>query len=198
MGKLIIISGPSGVGKGTIIKNVYQKLLDEGRLIHLSHSYTTREPREGEVDGVDYHFISEQTFVEMIKSDAFLEYNIYANGKYYGTSKERLSYYLVNGYDVILEIDVNGYLIIKDKIRNIFADVPIQSIFIMPPSYDELERRLRNRDRKEKENVIRKRLDTAENELKLAWIYDDVIVNDDLATAITEVAEAMKKKVRIR
>ena len=109
MSKLVVISGPSGVGKGTVVKLLQEKYQEEGRKLYLSVSCTTRTPREGEREGVHYYFISEEEFNNKIKHNDFLEYNQYGTGKYYGTPKDKVIDYLQKGYDVILEIDDNGY-----------------------------------------------------------------------------------------
>ncbi len=197
MGDLIIISGPSGVGKGTIIKKVYQEMKENGDKIHLSRSYTTRAPRKGEIDGIDYHFISEREFIDAIKKNEFLEYNLYANGKYYGTNRKKLLEYLVNDIDVILEIDVNGYLNILTNIDIAFPGINIKSIFIMPPSRDELEARLRRRDDNEDEESIKRRLIASENEIKFSWKYNNIVVNDNLDEAVNEVLSIIKPQKKL-
>ena len=109
MSKLVVISGPSGAGKGTVVKELLNIYKENNDKVHLSISATTRLKREGEVDGVNYYFISESEFLEKLKENAFLEYNMYGTGKYYGTLKSHVLDYLSRGYDVILEIDINGY-----------------------------------------------------------------------------------------
>ena len=172
MSKLIVISGPSGVGKGTLIKIVQEMYIKNNKKLYLSVSCTTREPREGEVEGVNYYFISERVFKNRIKKNDFLEYNIYGTGKYYGTPRSTVLRYMKKGYDVILEIDINGYKQIKAN----FPDAV--GIFIMPPDIDELYNRLKNRNT-ETEEVIRVRLETAEREIKENYIYDYIIVNEN-------------------
>lgn len=172
MSKLVVISGPSGAGKGSVVKellNIYQENNDK---VHLSISATTRLPRSGEVDGVNYYFIDEDDFKEKIKEDEFLEYNIYGTSKYYGTLKNHVFKYLNLGYDVILEIDINGY---KQVILN-YEDAV--GIFIMPPSLEVLEQRLRDRKTEDEEN-IKKRLKTAEEEIKNKDIYPHIVINHD-------------------
>ena len=115
MSKLVVISGPSGVGKGTIIKLLQEKYEEEKKNLYLSISCTTRLPREGEIDGISYYFISEKEFLKRINDNDFLEYNKYGTGKYYGTPKSTVLKYLEMGYDVILEIDINGYRQIKEN-----------------------------------------------------------------------------------
>ncbi len=172
MSKLIIISGPSGVGKGTIIELLKKRYLKENKKLYLSISCTTRSPREGEIDGVHYYFISEDEFLERIKRNDFLEYNKYGTGKYYGTPKSTVMDYLKQDYDVILEIDINGYKRIKKECPNCIG------IFIMPPNEEELYQRLKNRGT-EDEKTIQIRLATAQSELKQKDIYDYLVVNYD-------------------
>lgn len=172
MGKLIVISGPSGAGKGTVVQELL-KVYEENRdKVHLSVSATTREMREGEINEVSYYFISMDDFLEKIEHNEFLEYNQYGTGKYYGTLKKHVLDFLKDGYDVILEIDVNGY----KQVLNNYDDVI--GIFIMPPSLKILEERLRNRGT-ETEEQIEKRLKTAEQELKDKSLYPHVVINHD-------------------
>jgi len=171
MNKLIVISGPSGVGKGTIVKLLKNKYREENKKLYVSISCTTRNIRDGEIDGVSYYFISEEDFLNRIKKGDFLEYNYYGTGKYYGTPKSTVINYLNDGYDVILEIDINGYKQIKENYPDCLG------IFIMPPSIDALETRLRNRGTETME-AIQKRLITAETEIKEKDIYDYIIVNE--------------------
>ena len=140
--------------------------------VHLSISATTRLPREGEVDGVNYYFIKESEFLEKINNNSFLEYNQYGTGKYYGTLKEHVLKYLTLDYDVILEIDINGY---KQVVNN-YEDA--LGIFIMPPSLEELEKRLRDR-KTETEESIQKRLATTKIEMENKEIYPHIVVNYD-------------------
>ena len=172
MNKLIVISGPSGVGKGTIINHLQDIYKENNKKIYLSVSCTTRAPREGEVEGVNYYFITERVFKNRIKKNDFLEYNIYGTGKYYGTPKSTVLKYLKKGYDVLLEKDINGYKQIKKN----FPDAV--GIFIMPPDIEELYNRLKNRNT-EDEEVIKVRLETAEKEINENYIYDHIIVNEN-------------------
>lgn len=172
MSKLIVISGPSGVGKGTIVKHLQDRYKEENKKLYLSISCTTRNPREGEVDGVNYYFITEEEFKEKINNNDFLEYNQYGTGKYYGTPKSTVLKYLNEGYDVILEIDINGYKQIK-------ANYPDSvGVFIMPPSPKELYNRLKERNT-ETEEVIKVRLETAKKEIRGRKIYDYIVVNEN-------------------
>ena len=172
MSKLLIISGPSGVGKGTIINHLQDMYKENNKKLYLSISCTTRNPREGEVDGISYYFISERAFKNRIKRNDFLEYNIYGTGKYYGTPKSTVLKFLEKGYDVILEIDINGYKQIKKNFPDAIG------IFIMPPDIDELYNRLKIRNT-EDEEIIKVRIETAKNEIAESDIYDHIIVNEN-------------------
>ncbi len=188
MSKLVVISGPSGAGKGTVVKellNIYEKKQEP---LYLSVSATTRSPREGEIDGVNYYFITEEEFEQKILENDFLEYNKYGTGKYYGTLKSQVFTYLNKGYDVILEIDINGY----KQIINNYKDAI--GIFIMPPSLEVLEQRLRDRKTETEEN-IQKRLKTAREELENIDLYPYIVINQDgkVKEAAFEVYNIIKK-----
>lgn len=185
MSKLVVISGPSGTGKGTVVKELLNIYKEENDKVHLSISATTRLKREGEVDGVNYYFISESEFLKKIEDNAFLEYNMYGTGKYYGTLKSHVLDYLSRGFDVILEIDINGY---KQIIEN-YEDA--LGIFIMPPSLEVLEQRLRDRGTETEENIL-KRLKTAKEEIENNEIYPHIIINED-----GKVIDAAKEIYRI-
>lgn len=172
MNKLVVISGPSGVGKGTIIGHLKDIYNEKNKKLYLSVSCTTRSPRAGEVEGVNYYYITETEFKKRIKKNDFLEYNIYGTGKYYGTPKSTVIDFLNNGYDVLLEIDINGYKQIKNNFNEAIG------IFIMPPDINELYNRLKNRNT-EDEEIIKVRLETAEKEINENYIYDYIIVNEN-------------------
>lgn len=174
-GKLFILSGPSGSGKDTVLARVLQA--DEN--ITLSISSITRQMRVGEVEGEKYHFISREEFELLIKEDALLEYNVFV-GNYYGTPKKAVMNALENGKDVILEIDVNG----ADQIRKKLPEAV--SIFIMPPSYEELKRRLTGRGT-DSEEVIESRLKSALGEMERAKDYNYIVKNDVLEKAVEDV-----------
>ncbi len=174
-GNLIILSGPSGSGKDTVLS----KVLKADKNITLSISSITRPMRVGEVEGEKYNFISREEFEELIKNDSLLEYNVFV-GNYYGTPKKAVNDALLNGKDVILEIDVNG----ADQIRKKCPEAV--SVFIMPPSYEELKRRLTGRGTDSQE-VIESRLKEALNEMERAKDYNYVVKNDILEKAVEDV-----------
>ena len=174
-GKTFIVAGPSGVGKGTVLKKLF-----ETHDLYYSVSATTRDPREGEVDGVHYHFLSVEEFRAMIAEDALLEHAEYA-GNYYGTPKRYVDEAMDAGRDVILEIEMQGA-------RQVCAKRPETiRIFIAPPSWEELERRLvtRGTDAPEK---IAQRLRQARVELENAGEYDYMVVNETVEEAAKELA----------
>lgn len=181
-GLLIVYTGASGVGKGTIMK----MLLQRDPNLRLSVSATTRAPREGEQDGREYYFVSHEQFDEMIRNDGFLEHAEYVGNKY-GTPKEAVFRMLDEGLDVILEIEVKGFLQVKE------ACPDCVTIFIAPPSFEELQARLRGRGT-ETEEVIKARLKTAEEELQSQSLFDYVVVNDDLDRAVNEVLSIIADK----
>lgn len=173
-GSLFVISGPSGTGKGTVC----EALLKTEELF-LSVSATTRDMRAGEQDGVTYYFISEEDFKDRIINEQMLEWAIY-NDCYYGTPKDRVEAMLDEGKDVILEIEAQGALKVKEMLPETVL------IFIVPPSMAELKRRLVSRGR-ETEAQIKKRLDAAKWEFEQAFKYNYVVVNDDLDECVDQV-----------
>ena len=175
-GVLLVLSGPSGAGKGTICNKLREKRND----LSYSVSATTRAPRNGEVDGKDYFFITIDHFKEMIENDEMLEYaEIYGN--YYGTPKPYVMNILEQGKDVVLEIDPQGALQIKKR----FPDAVF--VFIVPPSLDELTKRIYKRGT-DSEEVIKRRLSSATSELEYASKYDYIIVNDEVEKATNKVS----------
>ena len=182
-GLLVVFSGPSGVGKGTVRKKFFEKMGDK---LYYSISMTTRNIREGETDGVDYHFISKEQFLEEIQNDNVLEYNEYV-GNFYGTPKDVVFEKINQGIDVVLEIEVNGAKMIKEKVPNCV------SIFIAPPSYDALKERLVGRNT-EAPDVIEKRLIKAEDEISSANLYDYIVINDDVDEASNEVISIIESE----
>ena len=182
-GLLVVFSGPSGVGKGTVRKKFFEKMGDK---LYYSISMTTRGIREGETDGVDYHFVTKEKFLEEIQKDNVLEYNEYV-GNFYGTPKDVVFEKINSGIDVVLEIEVNGAKMIKEKVPNCV------SIFIAPPSYEALKERLVGRNT-EPPDVIEKRLIKAEDEISSANLYDYVVINDDVDEASNEVISIIESE----
>ena len=182
-GILVLYTGSSGVGKGTIMS----ELLKRDENIRLSVSNTTRAPREGEIDGVHYNFVTKEQFEKLIDEDGYLEYAKYCEN-YYGTPKKPVEDMLSQGYNVFLEIEVQGGLQIMEKYPDVL------SIFILPPSMDVLEKRLRGRGT-EKEDVIQKRLAEAKNEITFKDKYKYNVVNGDLETAVDEILDILRNEV---
>ncbi len=180
--KLFVLSGSSGVGKGTVLKGFLQKNPN----FMLSISCTTRKPREGEVDGVNYFFLSKEEFQKNINEDKFLEWAQFA-GNFYGTKKKYINRCLEDGKDIILEIDTQGALQVKKQMPEAVL------IFICPPSLEALESRLRGRHT-EDEETIQKRLNEVKVELERARKFDYKIVNDELERAITELEKVISKE----
>lgn len=176
-GKVIVISAPSGCGKSTIIGAVREK---PGMDLQFSVSATNRAPRPGETDGVSYYFLSDDEFRRRLDAGDFVEYCEVYPGRFYGTLKSEVERTRDEGHDVILDIDVVGGVNVKD----IFGDEAM-SIFIMPPSVDELRRRLENRGTDSEERIA-ERVGRAEYEIGFAPRYDKVVVNDRLEDAVEE------------
>ena len=173
--KLIVLTGPSGVGKGTLVRS----LLQRHRELHLSVSATTRTSRPGEIEGKDYYFLSREQFEDMIQAGELLEWAEYA-GNYYGTLRSSVEKRLAQGKSVVLEVEVVG----ARKIQQSFPDA--LRIFILPPSMQQLERRLRSRGNDSEEAVAR-RLECAHLEIAAQDEFDQQIVNHDLETALQEI-----------
>ena len=178
-GRLFVVSGPSGVGKSSVIKKALERLPN----LNYSVSLTTRAPRLGELDGVHYHFVSRAEFENRIERGEMAEWAEVV-GNLYGTSSKMLEERLAAGQDVLLEIEVKGAAQIKKR----FNDAVL--IFILPPSAAVLEKRLRGRGT-ESEDVVQKRLALAKSELKEAHWYDHQVVNDDFERAVAELAGLM-------
>lgn len=174
LGNLFVISGPSGAGKGTLLSKVIERIPDAW----VSVSATTRTPRPGEEEGVHYYFLDKDHFLELVNHDGFLEW-AKVHDNYYGTLKESVLEHMKAGEQVILEIDVQGAL----QVRNVIPEAHL--VFIEPPSLEELERRLRSRGT-ESDDVISSRMKTAEVELAQKMEYDIQVVNDDLEQAVNE------------
>lgn len=173
-GELIVLSGPSGVGKSTVIK----QLLRSRPEMHFSVSYTTRSPRDGETDGVSYNFVSRAEFERMIAADELLEFAEYV-GNYYGTSLKVIRDKLEQGIDVLLDIEVQGATKVRQKCPEAVF------IFILPPSLDELSRRLHGRNT-DAEEVIANRLNKAKEECRQSLNYNYIVVNDSVDSAVAE------------
>jgi guanylate kinase len=186
-GHLFVISGPSGVGKGTLRKKLFEHVPD----LQYSVSVTTRKPRREEREGIDYFFVDEETFRRYIQENRFAEW-AKVHGDYKGTLLDTINKTLVGGKDLLLEIDVQGALQIKNKYpEGIF-------IFIAPPSWDKLENRLRGRSTEDEEN-LKKRLNDAHYEMEYIRYYDYIIVNNHLGKALEELkAIIVSERCRIR
>lgn len=185
-GIIFVISAPSGTGKTTLCEKLLKLLPD----LKLSISHTTRKPRNGERNGINYYFIDKETFKKMIDTDEFVEWaEVYGN--FYGTSKKAINSLISNGYDILLDIDTKG----AKNIKKLYPDSVL--IFILPPSLDELERRLINRN--EDNNVIKLRLSKASQEISQYKFYDYVVINDNIEQASSNLlciihAERLKTK----
>ena len=173
-GLLIVVSGPSGCGKGTVLGGIVEELG-----LCYSVSATTRGMREGEADGVNYHYLTEKQFEKLIAEDKILEYTTYC-GNYYGTLRDEVESRRCQGQDVLLEIEVVG----AANVKRLCPDAVL--IFIAPPSVAELERRLRKRGT-EADDVIAKRVAEAEREIRCASQYDYIVVNGELEKAVNDV-----------
>ncbi|CQR74587.1 Guanylate kinase [Sporomusa ovata DSM 2662] len=174
-GILIVVSGPSGTGKGTVCR----ELLHSNPYLKYSISATTRSPRAGEVEGINYLFVAKDQFKTMIENDDLLEWaEVYGN--FYGTPRHYVVEQLNKGYDVILEIDTQGAMKVKEKFpEGVY-------IYIIPPSLDELADRIHKRGT-DSPDVIKKRLESASGELSLAYNYHYIVMNDQVATAVQKI-----------
>lgn len=177
VGQLFILSAPSGAGKSTLLQKVFREVSGIG----FSVSHTTRLPRSGEVEGREYYFVSEERFRSMISGNAFLEY-AEVHGNYYGTSREAVTSLLRKGEDVFLDIDVQGARILRER-----DDISEISIFLAPPSVEELEKRLRARG-SDSDATIALRLANARTELQAVDEYDYLVVNENLDDAVRMLA----------
>ncbi len=178
-GLLVVVSGASGTGKGTVCSALLENMPD----LSYSISATTRTPREGEADGVQYYFMSKEQFQEMIQEGGFLEWaEVYGN--YYGTPIKKIQERLADGRDVLLEIDVQGALHVMEKCpEGVF-------IFLLPPSLEELEKRIRGRGT-ETEESLAKRLGSAKKEISVGRQYKYAVVNDTVENAVTKIKEIL-------
>ena len=182
--KLFVISGCSGVGKGTVLNEFMNRHSDD---FLLSVSCTTRNPRPGEVDGKNYFFLTVEEFKKNIEDDKFLEFAQFA-GNYYGTKKKFVDQKFREGFNIILEIETQGAIQVKKKMPEAV------SIFIVPPSLEELEKRLRGRHT-EDEQTIQKRLNEVKRELECSKNYDYVIVNDSVESSAEEIEKIVQKEL---
>jgi guanylate kinase len=172
-GQLFVVSAPSGTGKTTVVERLVQVVPD----LTMSRSYTSRQARAGERDGVDYNFVSRTTFEAMVARGEFLEHaDVFGN--LYGTGRADAEHLMASGKDVVLVIDVQG----AGQVRA--GGIPLVTIFVLPPSFEVLEQRLRGRG-KDSNDAIRRRLDTARVEVAAYEGYDYVVVNDDLDACVT-------------
>lgn len=188
-GVILVVSGPAGSGKGTVCR-----ILKESGDFVVSVSRTTRQPRPGEIDGVDYSFIEKSEFERLLEEGDFLEYNCYC-GQYYGTPKRAAEEIIASGKNMILEIDVNGGLQVKEKCPRAVL------VMLLPPSYAEQERRLRFRGT-ETEELIQKRLDQSKKELMQLDKYDYIVYNytgetEKAANSLRAIAEAERCSVKL-
>ncbi|GAB5045967.1 guanylate kinase [Thermodesulfovibrio sp. TK110] len=185
-GNIFVISAPSGAGKTTLCSRLLKALPD----LKMSISHTTRKPRHGEIDGVDYFFVDKKTFEKMIANEEFIEWaEVYGN--FYGTSKNIIFQLIKQGYDILLDIDTQG----AKSIKKIYPETIL--IFILPPSMEELERRLLQRN--EDKDIIKRRLSKAGEEISQYKFYDYIVINDNLEKALNDLlciicAERLKTK----
>lgn len=185
-GNVFIVSGPSGSGKDTILSKVFEQLPN----VKFSISSITRCMRSNEVEGEKYNFISVDTFLNMIKNDQLLEYNKYLDN-YYGTPRQPVEKAVDEGFDIIIEVDVNGADSIRKKLPNAV------SVFIMPPSFEVLQHRLSGRGTESAE-VVNKRLNEALREISRADEFDYIVVNDNLSEAVDDVVSIIKSVRNIK
>lgn len=186
-GLLIILSGPSGVGKETV-RNRLMKI-KKFELVY-SISMTTRGPRNKEVDGVNYYFVSEEEFKKNIEKDNFLEYAKFV-GNYYGTPRDKVEALRNEGHNVLLEIEINGAKQVMSRVK----DDAVISFFLMPPNLDALEARIRKR-KTESDEVIAERLQKGKEEMAMTEDYDYVILNDKVNRAAEEIADLISRKLK--
>ena len=185
-GILVILSGPSGVGKGTVRSYLMK---DQSLNLCFSVSMTTRKPRAGEVEGKDYFFVSNERFLEAINNDELLEYATFVEHSY-GTPKKYVDELLNEGKNVLLEIDTNGACQVMEKCKN----EPYVSVFLICQSLEELEKRIRGR-KSESDEIIHERLEKAKKELFLESKYQHIVLNDDPQRAALEIAGIIKEKI---
>lgn len=178
---LIVLAGPAGVGKGSIVRQI---LANESDFVH-SVSATTRDPRPGEKDGVDYHFVSKERFLDMIEKNELIEFAVVHGQNYYGTPVSEITNAVAKNRHLIMEIDLQGARQLKERVNDLLT------IFVLPPSWDELVSRLRGRGTESEEQITR-RLATAREELEAADEFDHQVINLDLAQAAQEVVDLVR------
>ncbi len=186
-GAILVLSGPSGAGKSSLIN----KIIDDIGECYFSISTTTRKKREGEVEGVHYHFVTEEEFKKGIEDDEFLEYAL-VHGNYYGTSIKPVKKALSEGKLVIFDIDVQGNVAVTNRLGDITT-----SVFVIPPSLSELKRRLKSRGTDDTE-VINRRIDMAKKEIQRINEYEFILINDDLdktAEKLKNIAKVARMKM---
>lgn len=186
-GLLVILSGPSGVGKETVRTRLMK--IKRFELLY-SISMTTRSPRNQEVDGVNYYFVSQEEFKKNIDNDNFLEYAKFV-GNYYGTPKDKVEELRNSGHNVLLEIEINGAKQVMSRVH----DNAVISFFLMPPNLKVLEDRIRKR-KTESEEIIAERLNKAKEEMTMTEDYDYIILNDKVNRAAKEIADLIKRKLK--
>ena len=179
---LVILSAPSGVGKTTVTKRFLQKHFGWKQVI----TCTTRPPRKGELDGIDYRFLNESSFEKLVISDKFLEYSV-VYGEFYGTLMSDIKSIWESGHDAILVIDTHGKETVKAKIPHAIT------VFLLPPSNDEIERRLRSRN-SDKDDVIQIRLHRTLDEIKDAYTYDHRLVNNNVEDTVQDLYDIIKDR----
>lgn len=185
LGKIFIVSAPSGAGKTTMLKRILKEIPN----LHFSVSVTTRKPREGERDGIDYYFVSVERVLEMFRNKELLEWAM-VHGNFYGTPVWEVENKINAGMNVIVDVDVKGFM----KIKRRYPDAI--SIFIVPPSIEELKNRLLSREgKKEFDENLRKRFEKATYEMSFRDLYDYVVVNDDLDRACEELKSIILKNI---
>lgn len=189
-GLLIILSGPSGVGKGTLRNSIMR---DESLNLVYSISMTTREKRNKEEDGVDYYFVSDAEFQKNIDSGNFLEWAEFV-GHRYGTPRDKVESLRSQGYNVFLEIEINGAKQVMEHVREANDDRAL-TIFLMPPSLDALEERIRRR-KTESDDIIKERLEKGKKEMTMTEDYDYVVLNDKIDRASNEIISIIKNKMK--